>query len=99
MPPAAIPARSPQIRAIGEPGERLVEVEITVCCSRAGLRQDRPGEHPWYGQFRHQLRLAWNQGQMGSGPDGRIRMEVPRGQNVRAVCRGAAVRQGSFLVQ
>jgi hypothetical protein len=68
------------IRAIDEPGEGLVELEITVSCSRASLWKDRPGEHPWFGQFRHQLRLLWGQGQMGSGPEGWIRIEVPRGQ-------------------
>ena len=80
------------IRAIDEPGEGLVELEVTVGCSRASLGKDRPGEHPWYGQFRHQLRLAWNQGQMGSDPDGRIRIDVPRGQLedfIRAVRQAA----------
>jgi hypothetical protein len=90
--PGGDPGTVTGIRAIGEPGEGLVEVEITVGCSRASLWQDRPGEHPWYGQFRHQLRLAWNQGQMGSGPDGRIRIDVPRGQVedfIRAVRQAA----------
>jgi hypothetical protein len=68
------------IRAIDEPGGGLVEVEITVRCSRASLWKDRPGEHPWFGDFRHRVRLVWNHGQMGSDPDGWIRMEVPRGQ-------------------
>ncbi|MGH3180441.1 MAG: hypothetical protein ACRDOE_00805 [Streptosporangiaceae bacterium] len=80
------------IRAIDEPGEGLVELEVTVGCSRASLRKDRPGEHPWFGQFRHRLRLAWNQGQMGSDPDGRIRIDVPRGQLedfIRAVRQAA----------
>jgi hypothetical protein len=44
------------IRAIDEPGEGLAELEITVGCSRASLRKDRPGEHPWSGQFRHRVR-------------------------------------------
>jgi hypothetical protein len=68
------------IRAIDEPGEGLVELEVTVGCGRESLRKDRPGEHPWFGQFRHRLRLLWGQGQMGSNPDGWIRIEVPRGQ-------------------
>jgi hypothetical protein len=69
------------IRAIDEPGEGLVEVEITVGCSRAaGLWKDRPGEHPWFREFIHQVRLVWNQGQLGSAPEGWIRVEVPRGQ-------------------
>jgi hypothetical protein len=58
--PGGDPGTVTGIRAIGEPGERLVEVEITVCCSRAGLWKDRPGEHPWYGQFRHQLQQPAN---------------------------------------
>ena len=92
MPPATIPARSPGIRAIDESGEGLVEVEITVGCSRASLWKDRPGEHPWFGQFRHRVRLAWNQGQMGSDPDGSIRFDVPRGHLedfIRAVRQAA----------
>ena len=68
------------IRAINEPGEGLVEVEITVSCSRASLWKDSPAEHPWYAQFHHRLRLRWGQGQMGWGPEGRIRIEVPRDQ-------------------
>lgn len=68
------------IRAINEPGEGLVELEITVGCSRASMWKDRPGEHPWFGELRHRVRLAWNQGQMGVDPAGRIRFDVPRGQ-------------------
>jgi hypothetical protein len=68
------------IRGIDEPGEGLVELEITVGCNRASLWKDRPGEHPWFGQFRHRVRLVWGQGQMGSDPDGWIRIDVPRGQ-------------------
>jgi hypothetical protein len=69
------------IRAIDEPGEGLVEVEITVgCSSAAALWKDRPGEHPWFREFSHRVRLVWNQGQMGSGPEGWLRIEVPRGQ-------------------
>jgi hypothetical protein len=56
-------------------------VEITVgCSSAAGLWKDRPGEHPWFGEFSHRVRLVWNQGQMGSAPEGWIRMQVPRGR-------------------
>jgi hypothetical protein len=80
------------IRAIDEPGEGLAELEITVGCSRASLWTDRPGEHPWFGEFRHRLRLAWNQGQMGSNPDGWIRLDVPRDQLegfIRAVRQAA----------
>ena len=68
------------IRAINEPGEGLVELEITVGRSRAGLWKDSPAEHPWYGDFLHRVRRRWNQGQMGSDPDGSIRFNVPRGQ-------------------
>ncbi len=68
------------IRVIDEPGEGLVELEITVGFGQASLWKDRPGEHPWFGEFRHRVRLAWNQGQMGSNPDGWIRFEVPRDQ-------------------
>ncbi len=68
------------IRAIDESGEGLVEMEITVSCSRASLWKDSPGEHPWFAQFHHRLRLRWGQGQMGWGPEGWIRIEVPRGQ-------------------
>ncbi len=80
------------IRAVNEHGAGLVELEITVGCNRASLWKDRPGEHPWFGQFRHRVRLGWNQGQMGSGPDGRIRFDVPRGQLedfIRAVRQAA----------
>jgi hypothetical protein len=79
------------IRAINEPGEGLVELEITVGRSQASLWKDSPGEHPWYGHFLHRLR-AWNQGQMGSDPDGSIRFNVPRGQLedfIRAVRQAA----------
>ena len=69
------------IRAIDEPGEGLVAVEITVGSSpAAGLWKDRPGEHPWFREFIHRVRLVGNQGQMGSAPEGWIRMTVPRGQ-------------------
>jgi hypothetical protein len=68
------------IRAINEPGEGLVELEITVGCSRASQWKDRAGEHPWFREFRHRVRLVWGQGQMGSDPDGWIRIEVSRGQ-------------------
>lgn len=80
------------IRAIDEPGEGLVELEVTVGCSRASLWKDRPGEHPWFGEFRHRVRLVWGQGQMGSDPDGWIRIEVPRSQLenfIRAVRQAA----------
>jgi Sec-independent protein translocase protein TatA len=78
--PDADPCTVTGIRAIDEPGEGLVEVEITVSCSRVSLWKDSPGEHPWFAQFHHRLRLRWRQGQMGWGPEGRIRIEVPRGQ-------------------
>ena len=80
------------IRAINEPDEGLVELEITVGCSRASLWKNRPGEHPWFGEFHHRVRLAWNQGQMSSDPDGSIRIAVPRGQLedfIRAVRQAA----------
>jgi hypothetical protein len=80
------------IRAIDEPGEGLVELEITVGRSRASLWKDSPAEHPWYRHFLHQVRRAWNQGQMGSDPDGSIRFKVPRGQLedfIRAVRQAA----------
>jgi hypothetical protein len=80
------------IRAIGEPGEGLVELGITVGCSRASPWKDRPGEHLWSGQFRHRVRLLWGQGQMGSSPEGWIRIAVPRGQLedfIRAVRQAA----------
>ncbi len=80
------------IRAIDERDEGHVELEITVACTPASLWKNRPGEHPWFGQFRHRVRLAWNQGQMGSGPDGWIRIEAPRDQ-LEDVIR--AVRQAA----
>ncbi len=93
------------IRAIDEPAEGLVELEITVRCSRASLWQDRPGEHPWFGDFRHRVRLVWNQGQMVSDPDGSIRMEVPRGQledfirGVRQAARDADAEYQALLAR
>jgi hypothetical protein len=80
------------IRAVDERGEGLVEMEITVGWGRASLWKDRPGEHPWFGQFRHRVRVAWNQGQMVVDPDGRIRFDVPRGELedfIRAVRQAA----------
>jgi hypothetical protein len=68
------------IRAVNEPGEGLVEMEITVGCSQASPWKNRPAEHPWFREFRHRVRLGWNQGQMGIDPDGRISFDVPRGQ-------------------
>ena len=68
------------IRAINEPGEGLVELEITVGCSRASPWKDHPAEHPWFREFHHRVRLGWNQGQMGIDPYGRISFDVPRGQ-------------------
>ena len=93
------------IRAINEPGEGLVELEITVGCNRASLWKDRPGEHPWFGDFRHRVRLVWNQGQMVSDPDGSIRMEVPRGQledfirGVRQAARDADAEYQALLAR
>jgi hypothetical protein len=94
------------IRAIDEPGEGLVEVEITVGCSRAaGLWKDRPGEHPWFREFSHRVRLVWNQGQMGSAPEGWIRMAVPRGQledfirGVRQAARDTDAEYQALLAQ
>jgi hypothetical protein len=90
--PGADPCTVTGIRVINEPGEGLVELEITVGRSQASLWKDSPGEHPWYGHFLHRLRRAWNQGQMGSDPDGSIRSNVPRGQLedfIRAVRQAA----------
>ena len=104
MPPATIPARSPG-SAPSTSGEGLVELEITVRCSRASLWKDRPGEHPWFGDFRHRVRLVWNQGQMGSDPDGSIRIAVPRGQledfirGVRQAARDADAEYQALLAR
>ena len=93
------------IRAINEPGEGLVEVEITVSCSRASLWKDSPAEHPWYAQFHHRLRLRWGQGQMGSAPEGWIRMGVPRDQledfirGVRQAARDTDAEYQALLVR
>ena len=94
------------IRAIDEPGEGLVEVEITVGCSpAAGPWKDRPGEHPWFRKFIHRVRLVWNQGQMGSAPEGWIRMTVPRGQledfirGVRQAARDTDAEYQALLAQ
>ena len=87
-----VPCTVTGIRAIDEPGEGMVELEITVGCSQASSWRDRPGEHPWFGQFRHRVRLGWNKGQMGSDPEGRIRFDVPRGELedfIRAVRQAA----------
>ena len=59
------------IRAIDEPGEGLVEVEITVGCSgAAALWKDRPGEHPWFGEFRHRGASGLEPGPDGVRPGG-----------------------------
>ena len=101
--PAALsddPCTVTGIRAINERGEGLVELEVTVGCSQASLSKDRPGEHPWFGEFRHRVRLGWNPGQMGSDPDGRIRFDVPRGQLedfIRAVRQAARDTDAEYL--
>lgn len=93
------------IRAINEPDEGRVELEITVGRSQAGLWKDSPAEHPWYGHFLHRVRRAWNQGQMASDPDGSIRFEVPRGQledftrAVRHAARDAEADYRAMLAQ
>ena len=90
--PGGDPCTVTGIRAVNEPGEGVVELEITVGCSRASLWKDSPGEHPWFGQFCHRVRRAWNQGQMGVDPAGRIRFDVPRGlleDFIRAVRQAA----------
>ena len=90
--PGEDPCTVTGIRAINEPAEGLVELEITVGRSRAGLWKDSPAEHPLYGNFLHRVRRAWNEGQMGSDPDGSIRFTVPRGQLedfIRAVRQAA----------
>jgi hypothetical protein len=90
--PGGDPCTVTAIRAINEPDEGLVELEITINRSRASLWKDSPAEHPWYRDFLHRVRRAWNQGQMGSDPDGSIRFTVPRGQLedfIRAVRQAA----------
>jgi hypothetical protein len=65
---------------------------VTGIRHRRARRRNCPGEHPWFGQFRQRVRLAWNQGQMGSDSDGQIRLDVPRGQLedfIRAVRQAA----------
>jgi hypothetical protein len=86
------PCTVTEIRAIDEPGEGLVELEITVGCDGASLWKGRPGEHPWFRLFQVRVRLGWNQDQMGVDPDGRIRFDVPRGELedfIRAVRQAA----------
>ena len=45
------------IRAIDEPDEGHVELEITVDCGMTNPRKDRRGEHPWFGQFRQRPQI------------------------------------------
>ncbi len=90
--PGDDPCTVAAIRAIDEPDEEHAELEITVRCTRASRWKDRPGEHPWFGEFHQRVRRAWNQGQMGSSPDGWIRITVPRDQLedfIRAVRQAA----------
>ena len=47
------------------------------------------------------MRLVWGQGQLGSGPDGWIRIEVPRGQLedvIRAVRHAARDTDAEYQV-
>lgn len=80
------------IRAIDERDEGLVELEITVGCSPTSPWKDCPGDHPWFRRF-HPRVLAIRRGTAGViGPDGRIKIAVPRGQLedfIRAVRRAA----------
>ena len=79
----------------------MVELEITVGCSRASLWKDRPVEHPWFravpssGASRPGTRARW-----GSSPDGRITFDVPRGQLedfIRAVRQAARDTDAEYL--
>ena len=93
------------IRAVDEHDEGLVELEITVLCSPTSPWKDRPGEHPWFGRFHVRLRLSQGPGQMVYGPDGRIRIDVPRGQledfirAVRQVVRDTDAEYQTLLAQ
>jgi uncharacterized protein YbaA (DUF1428 family) len=87
------------IRAINESSEGLIELEITISCSRAGRWKDSPGEHPWYQEFLQRMRTAWNHGQMVSDADGRVGFDVPRGQLedfTRAVRQAAQVTDARY---
>jgi hypothetical protein len=92
------------IRAIDEPAEGLVEVEITVGCSRAAASwNDRPGEHPWFREFIHRVRRVWNHGRMESALEGWIRMAIPQDEledfirGVRQAARDTDVKYQALL--
>jgi hypothetical protein len=90
--PATIPARSPGSAPSTSPARDLPNWRSPSAAAGRACGRTARGEHPWFGQFRHRVRLAWGQGQMGYGPEGWIRIAVPPGQLddfIRAVRQAA----------
>lgn len=73
------PCRVAGIRAINERDDGLVELEITVACGPGSLWKDQPGLHPWFMRFHTRVLATWaSAGASVFGPDGRMRLTVPR---------------------
>jgi hypothetical protein len=94
------------IRAIDERDEGLVELEITVSCSPESPWKDRPGQHPWFMRFHPRVLLIRGPGTTGVfGPDGRIKIAVPRGEiedfirAVRQAARDTDAEYRAFVAQ
>jgi hypothetical protein len=95
-----------RIRAVDERDEGLVELEITVRCSPESSWKDQPGQHPWFMRFHAHVLGIRGPGTSGSfGPDGRMRITVPRGEiedfirAVRQAARDINADYQAFLAQ
>jgi hypothetical protein len=81
------------IRAVDERDDELVELEITVACGPNSPWKDQPGDHPWFMRFRNRVLVTLGPGTTSVlGPDGRLRLAVPRSEIedfVRAVRQAA----------
>jgi hypothetical protein len=81
------------IRAVDERDDGLVELEISVACGPNSPWTDQPGHHPWFMRFSNRVLVARGPGSTSVfGPDGRVRLAVPRSEIedfVRAVRQAA----------
>jgi hypothetical protein len=84
-----------EIRAVDERDEGLVEVEVVVSFNPASSWRGRPDQDSWLLKFHVRIVGIGGQGIARSftfGPDGRLRMAVPRGEIERFV---RAIRQAA----
>jgi hypothetical protein len=88
------------MRAVDEREEGLVELEITVTCGPESPWKEQPGQHPWFLRLHGRVLRIRGSGATGSfGPDGRMRIAVPRGELedfIRAVRRATRETNAAY---